>query len=80
MVSSHDFLKDKRNKNVKIYVNGKFYHRDKAKISVLGLGYVGLPIALKFSKKLKTYGFDTNIVRIKELQNGYDKNGEYDKK
>ncbi len=34
MVSSHDFLKDKRNKNVKIYVNGKFYHRDKAKISV----------------------------------------------
>ena len=34
MVSSHDFLEDKRNKNVKIYVNGKFYHRDKAKISV----------------------------------------------
>ena len=34
MVSSHDFLKDKRNKNIKIYVNGKFYHRDKAKISV----------------------------------------------
>ena len=37
MVSSHDFLKDKRNKNVKIYVNGKFYHRDKAKISVFDL-------------------------------------------
>ena len=34
MVSSHDFLKDKRNKNIKIYINGKFYHRDKAKISV----------------------------------------------
>ena len=34
MVSSHDFLKDKRNKNIKIYVNGKFYHRNKAKISV----------------------------------------------
>ena len=34
MVSSHDFLKNKRNKNIKIYVNGKFYHRDKAKISV----------------------------------------------
>ncbi len=34
MVSSHDFLQDKRNKNIKIYVNGKFYHRDKAKISV----------------------------------------------
>ena len=34
MPSSHDYIKDKRNKNIKIYVNGKFYHRDKAKISV----------------------------------------------
>ena len=34
MVSSHDFIKDRRNKNIKIYINGKFYHRDKAKISV----------------------------------------------
>ena len=34
MVSSHDFIKDKRNKNIKIYINGKFYNRDKAKISV----------------------------------------------
>lgn len=47
---------------------------------VIGLGYVGLPIAIKFSKKIKTYGFDKNISRIKELQNGYDKNGEYEKK
>ena len=34
MVSSHDFIKDKRNKNIKIYINGKFYNRDKAKISI----------------------------------------------
>ena len=34
MVSSHDFLKDKRNNNVKIYINGKFYKRNEAKISV----------------------------------------------
>ena len=34
MVSSHDFQEDKRNKKIKIYVNGKYYPRDKAKISV----------------------------------------------
>ena len=34
MVSSHDFFKDKRNNNVKIYINGKFYKRNEAKISV----------------------------------------------
>ena len=34
MVSSHDFVNDKRNKNIKIYINGKFYKRKDAKISV----------------------------------------------
>ena len=34
MVSSHDFIDDKRNKNIKIYINGKFYKRKDAKISV----------------------------------------------
>ena len=34
MVSSHDFVNDKRNKNIKIYINGKFYKRKVAKISV----------------------------------------------
>ena len=34
MVSSHDFLKDKRNDNIKIYINGKFYKKKDAKISV----------------------------------------------
>jgi len=34
MVSSHDFIDDKRNKNIKIYINGKFYKREDAKISV----------------------------------------------
>ena len=34
MVSSHDFFKDKRNNNIKIYINGKFYKRNEAKISV----------------------------------------------
>ena len=35
MPSSHDFVKDKRNRNIKIFINDKFYKRDKAQISVL---------------------------------------------
>ena len=34
MPSSHDFVKDKRNKKIKIFINNKFYSRDKAKVSV----------------------------------------------
>lgn len=42
------------------------------KICVIGLGYVGLPLAIEFSKKYPTIGFDTNSVRINELNTGYD--------
>ncbi|MFN5357433.1 MAG: NAD(P)-binding domain-containing protein, partial [Bacteroidota bacterium] len=37
------------------------------KICILGLGYVGLPLALEFSKKYKVVGFDINEKRVKEL-------------
>ncbi|GKH60909.1 nucleotide sugar dehydrogenase [Campylobacter ureolyticus] len=43
------------------------------KIAVVGLGYVGLPLALAFSKKFDVIGYDTNELRIKELKNGRDK-------
>ena len=43
------------------------------KIAVIGLGYVGLPLAVEFSKIHKTIGFDKNNERIKELRNGIDK-------
>jgi len=42
------------------------------KISVIGLGYVGLPLAVEFSKKFETIGFDINNKRIQELKNGND--------
>jgi UDP-N-acetyl-D-galactosamine dehydrogenase len=45
-------------------------------ISVIGLGYVGLPVAVAFGKVRRTVGFDINKVRIKELQSGYDRTGE----
>jgi UDP-N-acetyl-D-galactosamine dehydrogenase len=45
-------------------------------ISVIGLGYVGLPVAVAFGKVRRTVGFDINQTRIKELQSGYDRTGE----
>ena len=48
------------------------------KISVIGLGYVGLPLALEFSKKYLCIGFDISKSRVKELNENYDCNNEYD--
>lgn len=42
------------------------------KVAIIGLGYVGLPLAVEFCKKYETYGFDVNVRRIKELQGGAD--------
>ena len=46
------------------------------KIAVIGLGYVGLPLALKFSEKFDTVGFDLDSERISELASNFDRNGE----
>lgn len=48
-------------------------------IAVIGLGYVGLTVAVHFGKKTKIIGFDTSAQRIGELIDGYDKNGEIEK-
>ncbi|MEB3215492.1 MAG: nucleotide sugar dehydrogenase [Nostocales cyanobacterium 94392] len=45
---------------------------NKIKIAVIGLGYVGLPLAVAFSDKYEVVGVDINEKRIKELQEGYD--------
>lgn len=42
-------------------------------IAIIGLGYVGLPLTIEFSKKYLVVGFDINNQRIKELNNGYDR-------
>jgi len=44
----------------------------KKKLAVIGLGYVGLPIALEFAKKISVIGFDINADRIKLMQNAID--------
>ena len=49
---------------------------EKTKLAVIGLGYVGLPVALYFSKKISVIGFDINERRIRSLQNKIDPNKE----
>jgi UDP-N-acetyl-D-glucosamine/UDP-N-acetyl-D-galactosamine dehydrogenase len=44
----------------------------KQKLAVIGLGYVGLPIALEFAKNIKVIGFDINADRVKMMQNKID--------
>ncbi len=48
------------------------------KIAIIGLGYVGLPLAVEFGKKYKTVGFDIDANRINELSNGFDRTLEVD--
>lgn len=48
------------------------------KIAVVGLGYVGLPLAVEFSRKFDVIGFDINNKRIEELKAGIDKTNEID--
>ena len=43
-----------------------------SKIAIVGLGYVGLPLAVEFGKKFETLGFDINQKRISELNAGRD--------
>lgn len=45
---------------------------DQTKIAIVGLGYVGLPLAVEFAKKFKVVGYDISSKRISELQEGLD--------
>ena len=45
----------------------------KNKIAIIGLGYVGLPLAVEFAKKYEVVGFDVNSKRVEELRKGIDK-------
>ena len=52
----------------------KDYSKVKMNIAIIGLGYVGVPLAAEFSKKFFTIGFDINKKRINELKLGNDIN------
>jgi UDP-N-acetyl-D-galactosamine dehydrogenase len=51
---------------------------ERKKIAIIGLGYVGLPLAIEFGKKFKVLGFDINQSRIEELSLGKDRTNEAD--
>ncbi|MCK4730462.1 MAG: nucleotide sugar dehydrogenase [Candidatus Aenigmarchaeota archaeon] len=44
------------------------------KVGIIGLGYVGLPLAIKFAEYFEVIGFDINEKRVKELRNRFDRN------
>ncbi len=48
-------------------------------IGIIGLGYVGLPLALEFGKKVQTFGYDRDKKRINEIKKNYDNNNEFKK-
>ena len=48
------------------------------RISVVGLGYVGLPVAVAFGKHQQVVGFDINAERVEELKGGHDRTNEVD--
>lgn len=50
--------------------------RKEAKLAVIGLGYVGLPIALEFARKIKVVGFDINQKRVDMMKNNIDPSNE----
>ena len=49
------------------------------KVAIVGLGYVGLPVLIAFSKNAVVRGYDYNPKRVSELENFYDKNNEINK-
>ena len=51
----------------------------KYKIGIIGMGYVGLPLSIAFSKKYSVVGYDTNMDRINELNSGIDNTSEVKK-
>jgi UDP-N-acetyl-D-glucosamine/UDP-N-acetyl-D-galactosamine dehydrogenase len=62
-------------------MNNSIYNRlvrKEAKLAVIGLGYVGLPIALEFARKIKVVGFDINQARVDLMKRSIDPSNELD--
>lgn len=53
-------------------MNAPLIPLDQSKIAIIGLGYVGLPLAVEFAKKFKVVGYDISSRRIQELEKGFD--------
>ena len=53
-------------------ISKMFNEPSEIKIAIIGLGYVGLPLAVEFSKKFNVVGFDTSSQRIRSIRDGID--------
>ena len=58
-------------------MNQQLLNKEKT-LAVIGLGYVGLPIALAFAKKVRVIGFDINAERVELMKNKIDPSNEFD--
>ena len=58
----------------------KFTYKSKVNICIIGLGYVGLPLAIALGKKFETIGYDNNHLRVRELKKKIDENHQIHKK
>lgn len=56
------------------------YKKVNLNLAIIGLGYVGLPLLISLSKKFKIIGYDSNKIRINELNKFFDRNNEIEKK
>ncbi|MCF8466245.1 MAG: nucleotide sugar dehydrogenase [Sneathiella sp.] len=65
-------------KSVPAALNGRDKVSNKTKISIVGLGYVGLPLAVALAKSFDVIGFDVNEERVGELRHGLDRTFEID--
>ena len=54
------------------------FHQGAHSVAVVGLGYVGLPLAVAFARHFSVIGFDLNAARVEELSAGIDRTGEVD--
>jgi len=71
------------NKPIQNNMSNLMYDRlinKEAKLAVIGLGYVGLPIALEFARKIKVVGFDINQARVDMMKNHIDPSNELESK
>ena len=66
-----NILHTDRNKGHKIMVTYEDLLTKKETLALVGLGYVGMPIAVAFSKKIQVIGFDLNEEKVKLYQNDY---------
>ena len=71
-----DILEDKILKMKPFILNIHNFLSGEKKIAVVGLGYVGLPLAIHMSKYFNVIGYDLNTIRIEELKKGYDRTNE----